>query len=364
MSTYFFAVDTPPATWSGMVDALWQSITGTARALITFLPNLLGAIVILVLGWFVSLLLSKLIERGLRAAGMERVGDRAGLNAFLQQNESNWTTSHAVATLLKWLIFLIFIQAAATLLGIPQISQVINTLILYIPRIVLALVLMVIGAWISKVLAHWVEAGLGKVGLDEAGKRGGIDEFFRKAKLNWTTTQAVATVVRCFILLIFLLAATSILGIQPLTQIINDILFYLPNIAVAMIVLIVGFWVGTVLAGVVRASLTNFNGVNPELIARITQYSIVGLSIVIALSQLKVAPIIVNTLFIGLVSILVLALGLSFGLGGREVASKIINAWYEEAPNLLSQNGERINNQQSNVPGISSGSENPAPTGS
>jgi hypothetical protein len=211
------------------------------------------------------------------------------------------------------------------------------------------------------VLAHWVEAGLGKIGLEAAGKRAGIDEFFRKAELNWTTAQAVATIVRWFILLIFLQAATSILGIPQLTEIITDILFYLPNIAVAMIVLIVGFWVGKVLAGVVRGSLTNFKGVNPELVAKITQYSIVGLAVVIALSQLKVAPIIVNTLFIGLVSILVLALGLSFGLGGREVASRIVTAWYEKTPTILPPTDAGTGNEK--VPKIPPGSENSTPEG-
>jgi hypothetical protein len=333
-----------------MADALWQSVYQTLHSFITFLPNLVGAIVILVLGWFVSLLLAKLIERGLRAVGMERVGDYAGLNQFLQQSGSKWTTSHAIATLLKWLIFLIFIQAAATLLGVPQITQVINTLILYIPRIVLALVVMVIGAWVSKVLAGWVQVGLEKIGLEEAGKRAGINEFFHRAELEWTTVQAVATVVRWFILLIFLQAATSILGIPQLTQIINDILFYLPNIAVAMVVLIVGFWVGKVLGGVVRASLANFREVNPELVAQITRYSIVGLAVVIALSQLKVAPIIVNTLFIGLVAILVLAFGLSFGLGGREVAARIVTAWYEKSPAVMQSSAEGGENKPIVVP--------------
>ena len=120
-----FAVDAPPQSFSGMVDALWQSVYGTLHSFITFLPNLVGAIVILGLGWFVSLLLAKLMERGLQAIGMERVGDYSGLNPLLQRSGSQWTTSHAIAVLLKWSIFLIFVQAAATLLGVPQVTQVI-----------------------------------------------------------------------------------------------------------------------------------------------------------------------------------------------------------------------------------------------
>ncbi|MGF1582590.1 MAG: hypothetical protein ACFCD0_24975 [Gemmataceae bacterium] len=354
-STLVFAAT--PKSLSGMFTALGQSIYDSLYGFITFLPNLIAAIVVLVVGWFACLLLGTLVERGLRAIGMEKVGDFSGLNQFLEQSGSKWTTSHAVAILIRWLVFLIFIQAAATLLGVPQITQVINTLILYIPRIIIALVLMVIGGWVAKVLSHWIEIGLTKVGLETAGQRAGIDDFFQKAELNWTTVTAVVFVVRWFIVLIFLQAATSILGIPQLTQIINDIVFYLPNIAVAMLVLIVGVWVGKVAAGLLRASLANFEEVNPELVAKVAQYSIVGLSVVIALSQLKVAPIIVNTLFIGLISLLVLALGLSFGLGGREVAGKIVAEWYEKSAAIRQAVGEKESTHQIERPGQESGSD-------
>lgn len=358
------ATPTPtPKSFPEMAKALGQSIYDSLYGFITFLPNLIAALVVLIVGWFVCLLLGKLVERGLRAIGMEKVGDFSGLNQFLQQSGSAWTTSKAVAVLIRWLVFLIFIQAAATLLGVPQITQVINTLILYIPRIIIALVLMVIGGWVAKVLSHWVEIGLTKIGLETAGQRAGIDDFFKKAELEWTTVTAVAFVVRWFIVLIFLQAATSILGIPQLTQIINDIVFYLPNIAVAMLVLIVGFWVGKIIAGLLRASLANFQEVNEELVARIAQYSVIGLSIVIALSQLKVAPIIVNTLFIGLVSLLVLALGLSFGLGGRDVAGKIVEQWYKKSSAVIQEVKEKTPTQQSSGTNQATGTDNPASPG-
>ena len=216
-------------------DSVMVSLTQGLSVLMTFIPVLLGALVVLTVGWLISSVLAKLIEKGLVALGLERVVLRIGADTFLKRTGIFWSMSQIVAELSKWFVRLIFVQAAANILGMPQVTAVINSIILYIPNIVVAMILVVIGA------------------------------------------------------------------------------------------LIAGF-----LAGLVRAAITERQWTSPNLLASITYYAVISFSFVAAMNQLGIAAIIVNTLFIGLVASLVLSVGLAFGLGGQSVASKIADSWYSK----------------------------------
>src|SRR5262249_47989855 len=100
-------------------EAIWYSFTQGIGKVIGFLPAILGAVVVLVIGWLISGFLAKLIEKGLGAIGLERAVERSGIDDFMRQTGSTWTVSSAIAELVKWFIRLIFIQAAAGLLGMP-----------------------------------------------------------------------------------------------------------------------------------------------------------------------------------------------------------------------------------------------------
>jgi hypothetical protein len=220
-------------------DALWASFVNALNSFMTFLPALIGAIIVLVIGWIISAFLARLIEKGLRAIGLERAVQHSGINDFIMRSGTKWTTSQIIAELIKWFIRLIFIQAAANILGMPQITAIINSIVLFIPNVVVALVIIVIGALIAKFLS-----------------------------------------------------------------------------------------------GLVRGSVSELGVGNPNLLATLTRYAVLGFAIIAAVSQLGIAAAVVNTLFIGLVGSISLAVGLAFGLGGREVAAKITESWYESGKNL------------------------------
>ncbi len=220
-------------------EAIWQAFTQALGVFMSFLPALLGALIVLIAGWFISSFLARLIERGLRSIGLERAAERAGIRRFIEQSGSQWTVSGIIAALIKWSIFLVFIQAAASLFGMAQITAIINSVILFIPQLIVALAIIIIGSLIAKFLA-----------------------------------------------------------------------------------------------GVVRGSLSEMEAPNAGLFARLTQYAIIGFAIVAAFNQIGVAETVVNTLLIGLIGAVALALGLAFGLGGREVAAQITQSWYEKGAGL------------------------------
>jgi hypothetical protein len=209
-------------------------VTEALRNFLGFLPALVGAILILVLGWIVAGLLATLVERVLKTIGFERAAQSTGISGFIQRSGSSWTASAIVAEIVKWFVRLIAIQAAASILGLDQISQIINAILLWLPNLVVAIAIIVIGALIARFVS-----------------------------------------------------------------------------------------------GLVRGSTSQMGFTNPDLLASVAYYAILVFAVIAAVDQLGIAETVVNTLFIGLVATVVLAAGLAFGLGGQQTAAQITAGWYE-----------------------------------
>ncbi len=152
-----------------MGEAMWYSFTQALSSFMSFLPALLGSLVVLIVGWLIAGGLARLVERGLRAVGLEQAVERSGIGHFIEQSGARWTVSGIIAALIKWSIFLIFIQAAASALGMAQITAIINSIILFIPKLVVALAIIVIGALIGKFLAGLARGSLSEIGVGNPG---------------------------------------------------------------------------------------------------------------------------------------------------------------------------------------------------
>jgi hypothetical protein len=158
-------------------DAVLVSGTEALGNFLGFLPALLGAILVLVLGWIISGLVAGLLERGLKAVGFEKAADGTGINGFIGRAGSGWTASRVVAEIVKWFIRIIAIQAAAQILGMEQISEILNAIMLWLPNLVVALVIVVIGALIGNLVAGLVRGSTSEMGLTNPGLLAGIARY-------------------------------------------------------------------------------------------------------------------------------------------------------------------------------------------
>lgn len=199
----------------------------------------------------------------------------------------------------------------------------------FIPALIGAIVILIIGWIISGIVARLIERMMVATGFERAVERSGIGGFLARTGTAWTASRVLAELAKWFIRLIFLQAAAQVLGMPQVTAVINNIVLYLPNVFVAVLIVVVGAMLARVVAGLVRGSVSEMGVANPGLFAAIAQYAILGFAAIAALSQLQIASSIVNILFIGIVAALALALGLAFGLGGREVAADMTRSWYE-----------------------------------
>jgi predicted lipid-binding transport protein (Tim44 family) len=110
-----------------------------------------------------------------------------------------------------------------------------------------------------------------------------------------------------------------------------------------MAIIVVGSLIARFLSGLVRSSVSELGVGSPNLLATLTQYIVIGFAVIAAIDQLGIAATLINTLLIGLIGSVALAVGLAFGLGGRDVAAQITQNWYQSSQTLANAARQRAN---------------------
>ena len=215
-----------------------------------------------------------------------------------------------------------------------SLTNALNRFISFLPALIGAALILIVGWIVSGLLARLIERALAFVGLERAVERSGIGDFVRRSGTRLTTSGVIATLIKYFVFLIFVQAAANVLGIPQLTEIINRIILFIPNVVIAMVIIVIGSLIAKFLSGLVQSSVSELGVGNPNLLGTLTQYIIVGFAVIAAIDQLGIAATLVNTLLIGLIGSVALAVGLAFGLGGRDVAGQITQKWYEGSQSM------------------------------
>ena len=213
---------------------------------------------------------------------------------------------------------------------VVSITAALVNLLSFIPALVGAIVILVIGWIIAGALARLVTTVLQRVGFESAAERTGVADFLEKSGARgWTASRVVGELVKWTIRLVFLEAAASALHLEAVTELINRVVLFVPNLVVALVVLMVGALLARLLSGMVRGATAEAGFSNPSLMGRIAQTAVLAFAVIVAVNQIGIATAIVNTLFMAVVGALALAAALAFGLGGREVAAEIWRQWYQ-----------------------------------
>jgi Conserved TM helix len=215
---------------------------------------------------------------------------------------------------------------------VVSITAALVNLLSFIPALIGAIVIIVIGWLIAGVLAKLVTTVLQRVGFETAARRTGVAEFLQKSGARgWTASRVLGELVKWTIRLVFLEAAASALQLGAVTELINRVVLFVPNLIVALVVLMVGALLARVLAGIVRGATAEAGFSNPGLMGRVAQTAVVAFAVIVAVNQIGVATALVNTLFMAVVGAVALAAALAFGLGGRDVAAEIWRQSYQRS---------------------------------
>jgi hypothetical protein len=199
-----------------------------------------------------------------------------------------------------------------------------------IPKVIAFGVILVVGWFVAGLVARFVAAVLRRIRFNDLAMRSGFGGFVKNVGVNTDSAGFLASVSKWFIRLIVLVVAFDALGLPAVSDVLRQLLLWLPNLAVGIVVLIIGGLLANAAFGILRGATASAGFRHPELIANIGRVSVWIFAIIVAVNQIGIAQTLVNTLFMGAVALVTIALGLAFGLGGRDLAGKLLNKWYEE----------------------------------
>lgn len=194
----------------------------------------------------------------------------------------------------------------------------------FLPALLGAVLVFVAGWIVAVALGKAVEHIVKVIRIDDVIEKAGTKGRLRKAGVDLNVAKFFGGLVKWFLILVFLMAATDILHLMEVTSFLNSIVLYLPNVIVAAVILAIAFLIGNFAYEVIKGSTKVAGIVSATLLATIAKWAIVIFGLLAALIQLGVASSLINTIFIGFVAMLALAGGLAFGLGGKDEAAMIL----------------------------------------
>ena len=200
-----------------------------------------------------------------------------------------------------------------------------------IPRIVGFIIIVAIGWFVSSLIAKGITGLLRVIRFDELMQKSGLADFMNKMGTGIDSVGIVAGVVKWIVRVVVLLVAFDTLGLPAVSDVMRQLLLWLPNLVVAIFVLFIGGIAARALGNIVRGATAEGGFSNPETLSNVARTAVWSFAVVIAINQLGIATNLINTLFTGFVGALAIALGLAFGLGGRDLASRTLENWYDQA---------------------------------
>jgi hypothetical protein len=193
-----------------------------------------------------------------------------------------------------------------------------------VPKLIGFAVILIVGWLIAAVLAKAIVVLLHSVKFNELAQRAGLASFVQSMGMKMDSSVMVGAVVRWFVRLIALVVAFDALGLPAVSEVLRQVLLWLPNVVVAVVILVVAGLAANALGKLVRGAAAESGLRNADLLGRVATTLVMGFGVIVAISQLGIATVFVNALFVALVGAVALAVGLAFGLGARDTAAQII----------------------------------------
>jgi hypothetical protein len=200
----------------------------------------------------------------------------------------------------------------------------------FLPELIGAIIIFIVGLISAKLIKMAIVKFLRLVRFDTAADKTGVKEFLNKGSIFKTPSEIVGLLVYWFIMILVIIASFDALGLPIVSDILNDIFLYIPNVVVAVIVLILGLLFANLVSAIIRTAASNSGMANAEGLGKVGLYSIVIFSGLIALTQLGIGEEILGDAFVIAFGAIALALAIAFGLGGKDVATDYLRKWLED----------------------------------
>jgi hypothetical protein len=197
------------------------------------------------------------------------------------------------------------------------LEDAISTFLSYVPQLIDAIILSMMGYLVAKILQALVTRILQGIGFENWMGRGGVKQFFDKARTNHTSSSILSILVFWFVFIIAITTATNALGMSQIWRFLNHLIALIPSIIVLVLILYLATLLANFVFGIVRGAAES------DILASTTQCAIIVYAVFTALKQLGIAVELTAPRFLILLGDIALAPAIAFGLGGREVARNI-----------------------------------------
>ena len=308
--------------------------------ILSALPNIFKALLIGVVGWLVANVVKGLVTNLLAAAGTERLAAQIGLN----RAAPGQSLSGLIGTVVYVMVLIPTAVAALEALQIPAISgpatsmlqQVLNT----IPQILTAAAILAVAYVVSQFIGDLVTNLLNGLGFNNIFRTLGLHSLHQSttappappttvrgeivpSRTKQTPAEVAGVVARIAVMLVAAVAATGVLGIPALTNLVNGLLVIAGQVLAGVVVFAIGLYLANLAQRVVSSSGTQ----QSVLLGQVARLAIIVFVGAMALQQMGIASSIVNLAFGLLLGAIAVAIAISFGLGGRDVASEQLRDW-------------------------------------
>jgi hypothetical protein len=196
----------------------------------------------------------------------------------------------------------------------------------FLPRVILALAIVVVGWLVAKAVRFALVKGLRAINFNVVTEKAGIDHFLRQGSGDLDTIRVLGALAYWLVIFAALMIAFNSLSLAYVTELIGRIVLFVPKVIVSVVILVFGAYFARFVAAGVTTYLRNVGTREATLIGRLTLYALMAFVILIALDQLGLGDIIRQT-FLIVVAAVALGLALAFGLGGQKRASELIERW-------------------------------------
>ncbi len=196
----------------------------------------------------------------------------------------------------------------------------------FVPNLLGAIILFIIGWLVGSMVAKAITHLLDMIKLNKLFESAGVESFMTRAGLKLNVSGFIGAIVKWFLIVVFLMASLEIIGLTQVNDFLREaVLYYLPKVVIAAFVLIIATVIADAMKKLVLASAKAANVKSANMLGSITLYAIWIFAFIIALAELGIASAFMQILFTGFIAALAIALGLAFGIGGKDVAAKILD---------------------------------------
>lgn len=208
-------------------------------------------------------------------------------------------------------------------------TEALSEVVSYFPRILGALLVLLIGAFFAQGLKSLLVTVLESLRISSMVKKTPVEHFLKNADFGKKAEELVGVVGYWLLMLVVIQTSVGILGLTSLSTLLQEVLGYLPSIISAVVVLFFGVLLAGLVESFVKGAVKTIDGHSALLFGKISSYLVITFALLAAVSELGIASEFITILFIGFVAMLTIGFGLALGLGGQHVVRALLEEWYK-----------------------------------